>query len=180
MFVAPSPKLTATTRSAFCARAASARPDADRDAGTDDAGGDHETDIGICDVHGAALAAAGPRLAPQHLAENLDQGHPLADQVVQTPVRRHQAVVAPQAGREPGGDRFLTPGRPIDGEELPGPYALAQALVASLGEGHDLEHLSLFLGRRLEVDRCHVHSLTQKSFELLRDSNFWFLIPIRK
>ncbi len=103
-------------------------------------------------MHGAALAATSPRLTSQHLSEDLDERDPLADQVVQTPVRRDQAVVAPQCCREPGGDRLLAPGRPVDGEELPGAYSLAEAFVTGLGEGHDLEHLLLRAGGRFGIE----------------------------
>ena len=152
MLVAPSPKLTATTRSDFCARGGQRQTDGDRDAGTDDAGGDHQTHARIGDVHGATLAAAGARLAPEHFAEDLDQGDPLADQVVQTPVGGDQAVVVAQACGEPGRDRLLAPRRPVDGEELPGGYSLAEALVTGLGQGHDLEHLLLLLGGRFGIE----------------------------
>ena len=103
----------------------------------------------VGDVHRPALAAAGPVLASEHLAEDLDQGNALGDLVVQPPVGGDQTVVPAQTRRKARGDRLLAARGPIHGQELPGGDALAEPFVAGLDQGHDLEHLFCFSGHAL-------------------------------
>ena len=72
-----------------------------------------------------------PRLAAdaaaQDLAEDLDERHALADEVVQAAVGGDQLVVGAQADTQGGGDGLLAARRPVDALDLAGGDPLGSA-----------------------------------------------------
>ena len=120
--------------------------DADRQARAHDPGREHHARLRPRDVHRPALAPRRADLAAQHLAVDLDERHALADEVVQTAVRRDQPVVRAQTHTHRGGDRLLPARWPVHAVELAGPDALAQPVVRGLHEHHQLVEPARHLG----------------------------------
>ena len=123
----------------------------DRDAGTHDAGGDHDARGRMGDVHRAALALARARRLAQELGPQLTHRHTLGEVVVEAAVRRHDLVVGPQVHGIPGRDALLAAGRVVDQRDLAGHEHRAEPLVVLLDERlqlvHPQQHLATRCGR---------------------------------
>jgi hypothetical protein len=77
--------------------------------GTDDAGGEHQSDVGPDHVHGPALAFSRPLGPSQHFGQQGPQRYPFGDLVMKAAVGGDEIVVLTESGSESGRHRFLAP-----------------------------------------------------------------------
>ena len=108
----------------------------DRQRGADDAIGAENIEPHVGDVHGAAQAPRGPRIAAHQLGHHAIDLGALGDAVAVPAMGARDVVVIAQGGAYPGGDRLLA------NVEMGG--ALDQAFPEELGgallEGADTAH----------------------------------------